>query len=162
MVNGAGILTGSLVMSAWGGPKRQILAVIGFITLTAVGLLITGLRPNVISIAAGLFILMFCMNLAAGPSQAIFQSKVAPAVQGRVFAIRSMISLSMIPLAFLLGKPLADRGFEPLMQTQGVLSQSIIGSILDVSPGRGIGLIFALLCEILYRGIIINGLMSLQ
>jgi len=145
MVSGTGMLGGSLVMSAWGGPKkRRINAVIGFIAVASVGTLITGLRASPVSIGLGMFLLMFCVPLASGPSQAIFQTKVAPDVQGRVFAIRSMISRSIMPLAFLIAGPLADRVFNPMLEEGGLLADTIIGSLIGVDPGRGIGLIFIL------------------
>lgn len=127
MAFGVGMLAGSIAMSAWGGPRRRSPGIIGFIALGAVGLLITGLHPALIFPTAGLFLLMFAAPLAAGPSQAIFQSKVAPEVQGRVFAMRSMISRSMMPPAFLLAGPLADYVFEPLMQPGGALAGSVGG-----------------------------------
>jgi hypothetical protein len=131
-------------MSAWGGPQRRINGVIGFITLAAFGLMITGARANAFFPAAGLFLLLFCVPLASGPSQAIFQSKVAADVQGRVFAMRGMISRSMMPLAFLLAGPLADYVFEPLMRQGGALASTQVGNLLGIGAGRGIGLIFAI------------------
>ena len=144
MASGAGMLVGSVIMSAWGGPARRIHAVIGFITLSAFGLLLAAVRPAALFPTAGLFLLLFCVPLASGPSQAIFQSKVAAAVQGRVFAMRNMISRSMMPLAFLLAGPLADYVFEPLMRPGGALASSFVGSLLGIGPGRGIGLMFSL------------------
>ena len=144
VASGAGMLAGSIAMSAWGGPKRRVLGVIAFIALGAVGLLVAGMRPSPVFAGAGLFILLFCVPLASGPSQAIFQSKVEPAVQGRVFAMRGMISRSMMPLAFLLAGPLADSVFEPLMSADGALGSGILGQLLGAGPGRGIGLIFTL------------------
>jgi hypothetical protein len=138
------MLLGSIVMSTWGGPKRRVKGVVGFIALAAVGDLLMGLRPSAIVIGAGFFLLLFCIPLAAGASQAIFQTKVAPEVQGRVFATRSMISSSIMPLAHLLSGPLADGVFEPLMHTAGPLGQSWIGRALGTGPGRGIGLLFVL------------------
>jgi MFS transporter, DHA3 family, macrolide efflux protein len=123
---GLGMLAGSIAMSVWGGPRRRSRGIIAFIALGAVGLLITGLHPALIFPAVGLFVLVFAVPLAAGPSQAIFQSKVAPEVQGRVFAMRSLISRSMMPLAFLLAGPLADKVFEPLLQPGGGLAGSVV------------------------------------
>ena len=140
---GVGMLAGSIALSAWGGPKRRSLGIIGFIALGGVGLLITGLNPALVFPAVGLFVLVAAVPMAAGPSQAIFQSKVAPEVQGRVFAMRSLISRSMMPLAFLLAGPLADRVFEPLMQPGGALAGSL-GALLGTGAGRGVGLMFVL------------------
>lgn len=142
MASGLGMLVGSVVMGAWGGPKQRILAVIGFISLSSVGVFLIGLRPNPFLIGLGFFILMACIPLASGPSQAIFQTKVALDVQGRVFAIRSMISRSMMPLAFLLAGPMADKVFEPALREGGALATSFLATVVGVGPGRGIGLIF--------------------
>jgi DHA3 family macrolide efflux protein-like MFS transporter len=147
--SGAGMLIGSILLSAWGGPKRRVPGIIGFILLGSCGLLLMGLRPSVVVIAAGFFLLLFSIPLASGPSQALFQSKVAPGVQGRVFAIRMMISRSMMPLAFLLAGPLSDKIFEPLMQSGGRLTQIGLGNLLGAGPGRGTGLIFIIAATIL-------------
>jgi MFS family permease len=144
MASGAGMLAGSLVLSAWGGPKRRVQGVIGFITLAAFGLVLAGLRPAVVFAGAGLFWMLFCIPLASGPSQAIFQTKVAPGVQGRVFAMRSMISRSMMPLAFLLAGPLADHLFEPLLREGGAWASSVVARVFGSGAGRGIGLMFVL------------------
>ncbi|KAA3642402.1 MAG: MFS transporter [Chloroflexi bacterium] len=139
---GLGMLLGSIIMSAWGGPKRAILGVIGFISLIGVGFLIMGLQASILVISAGIFIGLFAIPIAAGTSQVIFQRKVAPDVQGRVFAIRAMISRSMMPLAFLLAGPLADRVFIPMLSPGGGLSDSIFAALVGVGAGRGIGLLF--------------------
>ncbi len=141
-VAGAGMLLGSIVMSTWGGPKRRIVGVIAFITLASFGLLFMGLRPSGVFVGGGMSLLLFCVPLAAGSSQAIFQSKVAPAVQGRVFATRRTISQSMKPLAFLIAGPLADYVFEPWMSQESVLKNTAIVNLLGTGPGRGMGLMF--------------------
>lgn len=141
--SGAGMLIGSIILSAWGGPKqRRVPSIIGFIALGALGLILMGLQPSVFMIAAGAFTLLFVIPLASGPSQALFQSKVEPGVQGRVFAIRTMISRSMMPLAFILAGPLSDNVFEPLMRSDGAFAQSPFSSLFGSGPGRGNGLIF--------------------
>jgi hypothetical protein len=141
---GLGMLAGSIVMSAWGGPKRKIYGVYGFIGLMGVALVIIGLRPSVPLITLGYFIFLFALPFSSGSSRAIWQVKVEPQVQGRVFATRSVISTSMMPLGFLLAGPLADQVFGPLMTEGGALASTIAGQIIGVGDGRGIGLIFVL------------------
>ncbi|MCQ3938280.1 MAG: MFS transporter [Chloroflexi bacterium] len=143
-VMGVGMLAGSIIMSVWGGPKRRIPVVIGFIALAVSGFIIAGLRPNPFFIGAGVFVLMFFIPLASGNSQVIFQSKIARDVQGRVFSVRSAISQSMMPLAFLTAGPLADKFFEPLMMEGGALADTFAGQLLGTGVGRGIGLMFIL------------------
>jgi hypothetical protein len=144
MVVGIGMLAGGILSSVWRGPKRRIPSVIGFIALALVGMVIAGLRPNPFIVAMGFFWLMLFIPLASSSSQAVFQSKVAPDIQGRVFSIRAMISRSVMPIAYLTAGPLADRVFGPLMDTGGAWANTFLGTMLDVGPGRGIGLMFVL------------------
>ncbi len=143
-IAGVGMLLGGLFISAWAGPKRRIYAVVGFIAAASVGLLLIGLWPTLLVIGAGRFVMAFCLPQAAVSSQVIFQSKVAPEVQGRVFAVRGMIARSMMPLAMVLAGPLADRVFEPAMREGGWLAGTFVGRLLGTAPGRGIGLMFVL------------------
>jgi hypothetical protein len=141
---GIGMLIGSVVMSAWGGAKRRVLGVIAFITLGGLGLALAGVYPSGFIVGAGLFTLLFCVPFASGMSSAIFQSKVALEAQGRVSAVRSMISQSMMPLAFLIAGPLADRVFEPWMREGGALARTFVGALVGVGDGRGVGLMFVI------------------
>lgn len=138
---GVGMLGGSLVMSIWGGPKRhKINAVIGFIALAAMGYLVAGFRPSLAYVGAGLFLLLFFIPFSSGVSSGIFAAKVAPEVQGRVFATRSMVAQSMMPLAFILSGILADGVFNPLLVEGGALADTFVGRWIGVGPTRGIGL----------------------
>ncbi len=140
-IMGVGVFAGSLIMSVWGGPKKgKVKALIGFIVLSGTGLIVAGLRPQLSFIIAGLFILMFFLPFGSSPSSALFAAKVAPDVQGRVFATRSMISQSMMPVAFLLSGILADHVFNPLLVEGGNLADTFVGRWLGVGPSRGIGL----------------------
>lgn len=142
---GVGMLLGSLLISIWGGPKKNRMGVIiGAIMLIAVGFIVIGIRPGAVFVAAGYFLALFVLPFASAISRAITQAKVAPEVQGRVFAIRSMISQALTPLAFLISGPLADKVFEPLMQPGGSLADGFVGSLLGTGLGRGIGFMFVL------------------
>ena len=81
------------------------------------------------------------MPISNGCSQAIWQTKVALDVQGRVFSIRRMISYSIIPVAYAIAGPLAEQVFEPLMAEGGALA-FVFGPVMGVGPGRGIALVF--------------------
>jgi MFS family permease len=142
-IGGLGMLVGTLVMSAWGGPKRRIYGIFAAELLAGLSTLLLGLRPSIPLIANAGFGMMLGMPLSAGCSQAIWQTKVAPNVQGRVFAIRSMIAFSIMPVSYAIAGPLAEGVFEPLMAEGGSLA-SVVGQVIGVGPGRGIGLIFVL------------------
>ena len=139
-LGGIGLLIGSLAMSAWGGPKRRVLGIFGFMPIAGVGILLIGLRPSVPLVTAALFLTFFTLPFIEGCTTAIVQSKVAANVQGRVFAVTHMIAGSMAPVSYVLAGPLADRVFEPLMAPDGALAETL-GPIIGVGPGRGIGLL---------------------
>lgn len=144
MVFGIGLLAGSVAMSVWGGPRRRMLGVYGAIAVFGIGFIVAGLRPQVWMVGLGIFILMFALPTGSGSSQAIWQTKVAPGVQGRVFAMRTFISRSMMPVGYLLGGWLADSVFNPLLAESGSLAGTWIGQVVGIGPGRGIGLMFIL------------------
>jgi len=100
------------------------------------------LGESTLLIATAQFVILFFIPISAALSQAVWQIKVAPDVQGRVFATRAMIAWSIIPLANLAAGPLADRVFEPLMSEGGLLSATMVGSVVGTGAGRGIALIF--------------------
>jgi MFS family permease len=140
-LSSSGFLVGGILMSIWGGPKRRLRAVI--ISLILLGLFSTliGLRASVGLIIASSFMATLCVPILSSCNQVIWQKKVAPDVQGRVFAIRRAIVLTTPLLTYVLAGPLADRVFEPWMAVNGALAGSL-GQMLGTGPGRGIGLLF--------------------
>ncbi|HEV3459576.1 MAG TPA: MFS transporter [Thermoanaerobaculia bacterium] len=143
-VGSVGMLLGSIAMSAWGGPRRRVDGVLGFGMLFGLGLCASGLRAAAALIAAAFFLSLFSVPFVNASSQAIWQSKVAPAIQGRVFAVRQMMAWFSIPIGYLLAGPMADRVFKPLLRPGGRLVPTL-GPLLGVGPGRGIGLLFMIL-----------------
>lgn len=152
---GFGMLIGGLVLSAWGGPKRRVDGFFGFALLTGAAVILSGLRPSALLIAVGNFAVFFALPLANGCSQAIWQAKTAPDVQGRVFSVRVMVAWSTTPLSYILAGPLADRVFEPLMAVDGPLAQTV-GQIIGVGPGRGIGLMFLMMGILIIMVAVVN------
>lgn len=141
---GLGMLAGSLLMSAWGGPSRRVSGILLFLFLQGVMLMVGGLRPSALLIAAAGFVFLFAAPIVLGSSQALWQSKVPPDLQGRVFAVRRMVAWSTLPLGYLLAGPLADRVFEPLLAADGALAGSA-GRLIGVGKGRGIALLLIVL-----------------
>jgi MFS transporter, DHA3 family, macrolide efflux protein len=143
-VAGSGMLLGSVVMGVWGGPRRKVYGIYASLAIQGAILLPGGLRPDAVLIASAAFVFLFLIPIIVGCSQAIWQVKVPPDLQGRVFSVRRMVAISTLPLAALLAGPLADRVFEPMMAPGGLLAGSA-GRVLGVGEGRGIGLLFMVL-----------------
>lgn len=141
---GVGGVVGAVLLSAWGGPKRRIHGVLaGFILNSLLGQSLMGLGQSVPVWAAAAFFSMLVLPFINGSNQSIWQSKVAPDVQGRVFATRRLIGQISGPLGMLIGGPLADRVFEPAMREGGSWAGTF-GPLVGTGPGAGMGLILVL------------------
>lgn len=139
---GIGGVLGGLLMSTWGGPKRLVHGVLTGMALSSIlGSVLLGAGQVFIVWAIGAFFSTFFIPFINGANQAIWQSKVAPDVQGRVFATRRLIAQISAPLAMLIAGPIADRVFEPAMQSGGTLV-NIFGGLVGVGPGAGIAVLF--------------------
>jgi len=141
---GIGGVLGSVVMTIWGGPKRRIHGIIGGeILLNLLGWVLVGLGRNgyVWSLAA--FLGFFFLPIVNGSRQAIWQAKVAPELQGRVFAARLFIAQMAMPLGTLLAGPSADNLFEPAMMPEGSLATTF-GSLVGTGPGAGMSLMLVI------------------
>jgi MFS transporter, DHA3 family, macrolide efflux protein len=147
-VTGAGMVAGGVLVSLWGGPRRRVATL--FLSFAFQGLVLFAavLRPSVALFAA----VGFCFSMATpfllSAIQALWQSKIEAAAQGRVFAIRRLAALCGPPLAFLAAGPLADRAFEPWLAEGGRLAASL-GPWFGTGPGRGLALLFVLLGALL-------------
>ena len=134
-----GVIGGAL-MSVWGGPKRLVHGVLLGWAVTGLAAAVFGTgQTAVIWIASGLMFTLFG-PIINGSNQAIWQAKVAPDVQGRVFAIRRLIAWVSSPLGLLIAGPLADFVMEPAMQEGGALSNTF-GWLVGTGPGAGMGLL---------------------
>ncbi|MBX3003075.1 MAG: MFS transporter [Anaerolineales bacterium] len=140
---GGGMLVGTIVMSAWGGPRRRVYGVIGSGIWMGVMLLFL-LRPATVEwIALIGFLSMLVLPVLNGSSQALWQSKTEPDLQGRVFAVRRMLAQFTAPIAILLSGPLVDGIFRPSLMPGGALADTLLGTWVGVGPGRGMALFFA-------------------
>jgi len=135
---------GGLLLVAWGGPKRRIHGVLfGCVLSSLLGTSLMGFGGGFAVWVAANFLSDFFTPIVNGCDQAIWQAKVAPDVQGRVFSTRLLISQITIPLGMLLAGPLADRLFEPAMAAGGGMAAAF-GWLVGAGPGAGMALLFVL------------------
>ncbi|QUQ67039.1 MFS transporter [Kutzneria sp. CA-103260] len=85
----------------------------------------------------------FCLPFINSYGHSIWQEKVDPQVQGRVFATRQLVEGIGIPIAVGLAGPLADTVFEPQMRP-GHLLGDVFGGVLGTTPGSGVALMYVL------------------
>ena len=139
---GVGGLAGGLLLTVWGGPKPRIHGVLLGITVTALASdLVMGLGNSLPVWMAATFAFTFFITVVNGSNQAIWQAKIPPDIQGRVFASRLFIAQVSSPIAMLLAGPLADRVMEPAMSPGGALAETF-GGLVGTGPGSGMALVF--------------------
>ena len=140
-----GGVVGGIAMSAWGGFKRRVHGVLAGWAISSFFFALMGLTkwiPLWIALNALSSVLVPLIN---GSNQAIWQSKVAPDVQGRVFSARTLIAWMTNPISPLIGGTLGDYVLEPAMRTSSGLS-SLFGWLVPAGPGAGMGLLIFLSC----------------
>jgi MFS family permease len=155
---GLGMLAGTLLMSAWGGAHKRIYTVLAFKMLAGLAIMGVGLFQSIPLIGLATYFYYLPFPLVNGADQAIWQRKVPPELQGRVFSIRRTLARSMIPLAYLTAGPLSDKVFKPLLSAGGSLASSL-GQLFGVGPSRGIGLLIFLMGLFI---VILTGLAALN
>jgi len=139
----AGAFVGGLVFTFWGGPARR--RMFGLLVATlglAACCLVTGLRPQVAVVAAGVFGTGLTLAVIQSTYATIVQVKIPQRFHGRVFALNQMIAWSTLPLGFAVIAPLATSAFRPLLQPGGALAGTV-GRVVGVGAERGIGLVYA-------------------
>lgn len=139
---GVGGVLGGVVVSVRGLPRRKIHAIFAYAGISFLlgdFLLAIGRAVPAWGVAAvlGAFFIPF---IVAG-DRTIWQSKVEPALQGRIFAVQAMLRNCFFPIGFLLAGPLADRIFEPAMQPGGAWAEHV-GWLVGTGPGAGMALMF--------------------
>jgi len=140
-MGGVGGVAGGVAMSVWGGPRRRVNGILlSMLAVALGGLFVLGLGRELVVWAVGMFVAAFCIPIANGSSQAIWQSKVPPDVQGRVFSTRALIAFTGIPLSQLVAGPLADVAFEPAMRHATGPLATLVGS----GPGAGMSLMLVI------------------
>jgi hypothetical protein len=88
-----------------------------------------------------MFSLALFSPLLNGCNQAIWQAKVSPGVQGRVFSARLMIAWLVSPISRAVAGPLADRVLEPAMARGSALAR-LFGWLVGTGAGAGMALLF--------------------
>jgi MFS transporter, DHA3 family, macrolide efflux protein len=137
-----GGVVGGVVMSAWGGFKRRVNGVLlGWTLAGLLGVSFMGLGRTVAVWVAASFLGTLVGPLIDGSNQAIWQAKVAPEVQGRVFSVRMLIAWCAGPVTAFVAGPLSDFVLEPAMRPGGIWADRL-GWLVGTGPGAGMSLLF--------------------
>lgn len=132
---------GSVIMSAWGGPKRRVHGVLlGWMFYSLAGNLVFGLGRSLGIWVPAILIGGIGSSIGIATSTSLLQVKVAPDVQGRVFSARRMLTWFPDTFTPVLGGLLADYVMEPAMQNGSWVSK-FFGWMAGTGPGSGMAVI---------------------
>jgi len=137
-IAGCGMAAGSMFMSIWGGGKKYISSLFIFAALNGIGLIIAGIKPSIPLITLGITISFFTLPIILSTNTTIWQNSVPPNVQGRVLALFYTVTGLASAFGNLSASPLTDIILEPMLETDGILANSI-GKLIETGSGRGIG-----------------------
>jgi len=138
-----GGVLGGVIMSTWSGFKRRVNGVLLGWIISSVGLMLVGAGQGLTIWLPAIFLTSLVSPLVNTSNQAIWQSKVAPDVQGRVFSARRLIAWFTNPISPIIAGAMADFVFEPAMSTDTALAAAF-GPLVGAGPGAGMGLIMVL------------------
>lgn len=135
-----GGVVGGVLMSAWGGFKRRVHGVLAGWIVSSFFFALVGLGTSLPLWIGASLLSTILVPLINGSNQAIWQAKVAPDVQGRVFSARRLIAWLTNPISPLIAGTLADYVLEPAMRAPNGLS-ALFGWLVPPGPGAGMGLL---------------------
>lgn len=140
-IGAIGGIIGGVLMSTWGGFKKRVHGVLtGWIVSGVIGISLFGWGQSLLVWSIAFFFGAMIGPIINGSNQAIWQAKVAPDLQGRVFSARRMIAWLAGPITPLIAGPLADFVLEPAMAEGGALT-GVFGWLVGTGPGAGMALI---------------------
>jgi hypothetical protein len=139
-----GAVIGGALLTLWGGFKKKMTNILVGEALTGLFLCILYGLGRTVPVWVGVLLVGSIIPVYVnGSSQAIWQSKVPPDLQGRVFSARRMIAWITGPLSPIIAGLLADKVTEPAMQSNTWLAQ-VFGPLVGNTPGSGMAVQFIL------------------
>ncbi len=138
-----GGVVGGVIMSTWSGFRRRVYGVLGGWMVSALGLMVLGAGQSLTIWLPAIFVTSLVSPLVNTSNQAIWQSKVAPDVQGRVFSARRLIAWFTNPITPIIAGAAADFVFEPAMSADTSMAAAF-GPLVGTGPGAGMGLMMVL------------------
>jgi len=138
-------MVGAVLLTILGGPKKLVQGVlIGWILSGFFGRFLMGVTSSTWLWMAAAFLLAFFMPTVNGCNQAIWQKKVPPEKQGRVFSARRFIAQVTIPVSMGISGWLADNFFEPGFASIDSWGSQIFGRVFGTGEGAGLSMMIAI------------------
>lgn len=105
---GVGMVVGSVTMTAWGGPRRRIVAILVFQLIEGGSLVVAGAHPQFGILVAAAFAYGLVIPLTFACARTLWQVTLPADIQGRVSALRNAAVMIAIPVGYAAAIPLAS------------------------------------------------------
>lgn len=135
-----GMLVSSFFIGAF-GQKSRVTVLSFFLGLMGIFFALMGISTNIALVVIPGFLFFFTLPFVNTSIEVLIRNNIDNAVQGRVWSFVSVITYLGSVLAYLCAGFLADHIFNPMFQTNGILTDSF-GQLIGIGPGRGIGFMF--------------------
>lgn len=152
-----GMITAATLMTALPTPKQLLPMIILSDLFITAALVVAGLFTEIAILYACGFSFMFFSIISATCNMTLWQRKTEARIQGSLFARRQALLVSSAAAATFTGGYMADTFFEPAMQSDGYLANSM-GTLIGIGKGHGMalmlivaGVLFAMFILVLYN-----------
>jgi MFS family permease len=142
-VAATGMLAGATVLSSikvTARYARELLIALGVAGLCIIGI---GFTSSAVVIAAFGFCFFAALPFVNTPAEVLIRSSIPNQAQGRVWGLVALLTNTGYVIAYTAAGPLADHLFTPSLMPDGLLA-GILGPVFGTGPGRGIGVMIAL------------------
>lgn len=143
-VSAVGMLIGSILIGVFSISKK-------YVNVLSIGIAIAGISFSLLGVSthiyfvAGAGILFFgALPFVNTSADVLIRKNIANEVQGRAWGMIGILSQFGSVAAYACSGLLADKIFNPMMKTGGLLSDTV-GKVIGTGEGRGIGLLFIIL-----------------
>ena len=139
----SGMLFSSLLIGLFSKSQQSIKKIALFLFLAGLFFALIGISPKIVWITIFAFLFFICLPFVNTGLDVLIRSNVENNMQGRVWAIVSLISQLGMLIALGIAGFIADHVANPLLMPGGGLASSL-GQLIGTGPGRGIAFIFIL------------------
>ncbi|WP_410509077.1 MFS transporter [Methanosarcina hadiensis] len=137
----SGILVGSMFIGVFGSKNKHVKTLSISLFISGIFFANLGLSTNIAFVTLAGFLFFATLPFINTSIEVLIRKNIDNSKQGRVWSIISMVTYLGSIIAFTVSGFLADKIFNPLLEADGLLSQTA-GSIIGVGNGRGIALMF--------------------
>jgi MFS family permease len=139
----SGMIFGSLFIGLFGGKNNLVKTLSISLLLSGMFFANLGLSTNIIYITMAGFMFFATLPFINTSIEVMIRTNIDSRKQGRVWSIISMITYLGSIIAFTVAGFLADKVFNPLLESGGLLADTA-GTIIGTGEGRGIALLFVI------------------